>query len=145
MRRLLLLTLGFLCLSGSAFAQTNDCDTAAPTTYTLNSPGPKTVTACWSKKDQGGNTVAPVEWAITIEGIRTVITMTDTGLPVTPGGLYKFTGTTPALVKGTHVNTQIEVVIDDGIGGTISAQLATPFALRVKGQGPQAPTNARVF
>lgn len=143
-RRLLLVVL-FSAVASSAVAQTNDCDTAAPTTIIANSPGPKTLTVCWNKKDLGGNVVAPIEWAITIDGVRSVMTMTDTGLPVTPGGLFKFTGMTPPLVKGQHNNCQVEVVIDDGIGGTLSAQLMLPFVLKVKGQSPQAPVNVRVF
>lgn len=137
-----LFSLLFLMVPGAAFAQ-HPC-TNPPAQMSVPA-GPVNFTTCWDEKDNNNQTVAPKQWAVYVDGVRNVVPFSKTTPTPAPDGNFQYSSTGSVLVaKGNHSVT-IEVVIDDGVGGSLSAQ-ATPFlSLQVLGALPHPPVNPRAL
>lgn len=130
-----------LMCAGVASAQTHPCDIDPGTTFTVNA-GTVTVAACWSEQDLSGAPAVATQWGLTVDGLRSPITMSKATPTANAAGFFQFTGSV-VLPKGTHTGVLLDVCIDDGIGGTACKSIDTALTVKAKGPGPKAPTRGK--
>lgn len=134
MRTVLLLLL--LLVPSLASAQTHPCDQPELTQQSTKS-GPNVLSWCWIGQDETGDPAVPTQWAVIVDGTRTVLTNVTKG--TTPNSLGKFQYTTPyTFVKGPAKTFVIEVTTVDG-----TAQ-ALPLSVTVTGAPPKKPDHTRI-
>ena len=134
--------LGLVLLSAPALAQTHPCDAFTP--QVTVPVGTVTMDMCWDEKNAAGVTTPAKQYAIILDGTRSVIQMTKTTPTANATGKFLFSGPYTLTTPGTHT-VIFEVVIDNGSGGNLATQSA-PLSLTVQAAAspPSVPAPVRV-
>jgi hypothetical protein len=131
-----------LSIAAPALAQTHPCDQAAVASFTVNA-GTNNLDVCWNDKDADGVAAVAKEWAVYIDGARVVVSLAKVSAPASATGFFVYRGIV-AVAKGVHV-ADVEVSVDDGIGGLRATRLTGPFDLKARGAAPAPPVKPRVY